>query len=303
MQLKEKSRAAMREYEDLKKSIAQYMSQIVCDAESMPALAAAREACNVHTLDEVLALLAQAVEDDRAEVSAEDGELDEVRRTLEALSGQIGQAEQQAALRAQIAEGARKQSELESRQAALEAAYETEAAREEERQTLAARIAQQQAALPSYDALERAREELVRAQRAAARAKSARDQAQAEQTRAAVRREQVQAARDTVQDAPVLLEQARAQQEKNQNRLHALGELAEKFNAANRAVREFRQSQTVYLGAQEESDRAAERFRTMERTFLREQAGILASRLVPDAPCPVCGSRTHPRLRLCPKKP
>ena len=32
----------------------------------------------------------------------------------------------------------------------------------------------------------------------------------------------------------------------------------------------------------------------MERTFLREQAGILASRLVPDAPCPVCGSRTHP---------
>ena len=82
--------------------------------------------------------------------------------------------------------------------------------------------------------------------------KSARDEAQAEQTRAAVRREQVQTARDTVQDAPVLLEQARAQQEKNQNRLHALGELAEKFNAANRAVREFRQSQTVYLGAQEE---------------------------------------------------
>ena len=294
MQLKEKSHAAMREYEDLKKSIAQYISQIVCDAESMPALAAAREAGNVHALDEVLALLAQAVEDDRAAVCAVDGELDEVRRTLETLSGQIGQAEQQAALRTQIAEGARKQSELESCQAALEAAYEAQAARADERQTLAARIAQQQAALPSYDALERAQEELVRAQRAAAHAKSARDQAQAEQTRAAVRREQVQAARDAVQDAPVLLEQARAQQEKNQNRLHALGELAEKFNAANRAVREFRQSQTVYLGAQEESDRAAERFRAMERAFLREQAGILASGLVPDAPCPVCGSRTHP---------
>ena len=154
MQLKEKSRAAMREYEDLKKSIAQYISQIVCDAQTMPALAEAREAGNVHALDEVLALLAQAVEDDRAAVSAEDGKLDEVRRTLETLSGQIGQAEQQAALRAQIAEGARKQSELESCQAALEAAYEAQAARADERQTLAARIAQQQAALPSYDALE-----------------------------------------------------------------------------------------------------------------------------------------------------
>ena len=173
MQLKEKSRAAMREYEDLKKSIAQYISQIVCDAESMPALAAAREACNVHTLDEVLALLAQAVEDDHAAVCAVDGELDEVRRTLETLSGQIGQAERQAALRAQIAEGARRQTELESRQAALEAAYEMEATREEERQTLAARIAQQQAALPSYDALERAQEELTRARRAAAHATSA----------------------------------------------------------------------------------------------------------------------------------
>ncbi len=41
-------------------------------------------------------------------------------------------------------------------------------------------------------------------------------------------------------------------------------------------------------------ERAAVRADTLEAAFLRAQVGLIASRLTPGAPCPVCGSSEHP---------
>ena len=44
--------------------------------------------------------------------------------------------------------------------------------------------------------------------------------------------------------------------------------------------------------------RAQERYEQMYEAFFREQAGILARDLKEDAPCPVCGSRSHPHKAI-----
>lgn len=41
-------------------------------------------------------------------------------------------------------------------------------------------------------------------------------------------------------------------------------------------------------------DEQKERYEAQERIFFASQAGIMASRLLPDTPCPVCGSLSHP---------
>lgn len=54
--------------------------------------------------------------------------------------------------------------------------------------------------------------------------------------------------------------------------------------------------QEKYINAQAIADKNTERYNTMNRAFLAEQAGIIASDLKEGFPCPVCGSTSHPNL-------
>ncbi|MGN1007302.1 MAG: AAA family ATPase, partial [Butyricicoccus sp.] len=291
--LKDRAKQAARTYDDLKKSISQYIGQIVC-GEDMFALAEARDAGNVHALDELLTLLERAVADDKAAVSAQDTELEALRQTLEALSVQVRQAERDADLRAQAAEGAHRKDELEQKQKVLEAAFQAEATRADERQALAARIAQQEAALPAYDELEQARRALFQAENEAQKAETALKKAKTAQEQADARRAEVQAQWEALQDAPVLLEQVRAQQTKSAERLDMLGRLAKQYNTARAAIKAYKDRQEEFRTAQQENERITADFQAKERAFLCEQAGILAATLTPGVPCPVCGAREHP---------
>lgn len=291
--LKDRAKQAARTYDDLKKSISQYIGQIAC-GEDMQALAEARDAGNVHALDDLLELLAQAVADDKAAVAAQDAELETLRQTLEALSGQVRQAARDADLRAQVADGERRKAALEGKQTALEAAFQAEAARADERQMLAARIARQEAALPAYDELEQVQRAFQKAETGAKQAETALEKAKAAQEQTAARRAAVQAQWEALQDAPVLLEQARARQAKAAEHLDVLGELAKQYNSARAAIKAYKNCQNEFVAVQQESERLTANFQAKERAFLCEQAGILAATLTHGAPCPVCGSREHP---------
>lgn len=54
--------------------------------------------------------------------------------------------------------------------------------------------------------------------------------------------------------------------------------------------------QKRYLDLQKIADESQGRFATLNRNFLQEQAGIMAENLLPEQPCPVCGSLSHPIL-------
>lgn len=59
-------------------------------------------------------------------------------------------------------------------------------------------------------------------------------------------------------------------------------------------------SQRRYQAASQETDQAKQAYEALQTAFLDAQAGILARRLRPDSPCPVCGSREHPEPAVAP---
>lgn len=67
---------------------------------------------------------------------------------------------------------------------------------------------------------------------------------------------------------------------------------------ANQKVLEssLKAQQKRYLDLQKIADESQGRFATLNRNFLQEQAGIMAENLLPEQPCPVCGSLSHPIL-------
>lgn len=54
--------------------------------------------------------------------------------------------------------------------------------------------------------------------------------------------------------------------------------------------------QDLYLDLQKHADVKQHDYADLNRRFLEEQAGIMAENLLPEQPCPVCGSLSHPQL-------
>lgn len=54
--------------------------------------------------------------------------------------------------------------------------------------------------------------------------------------------------------------------------------------------------QDLYLDLQKQADVKQHDYADLNRRFLEEQAGIMAENLLPEQPCPVCGSLSHPQL-------
>lgn len=66
----------------------------------------------------------------------------------------------------------------------------------------------------------------------------------------------------------------------------------------NRQQGELKLLQEVYLEADRKSSRLSREYETINKAFLNEQAGIIASGLEAGMPCPVCGSLSHPQLAM-----
>lgn len=72
-------------------------------------------------------------------------------------------------------------------------------------------------------------------------------------------------------------------------------EFKKKKNGLNRMSDAYLQTREAYEKASAQSEQMRGEYVSLERQFLDEQAGILAENLTEGQPCPVCGSLHHPR--------
>ena len=83
-------------------------------------------------------------------------------------------------------------------------------------------------------------------------------------------------------------------QEREKERHGELLALKESLEEYGKLCRRWEEARETYGKAREAADRQGERYRTQNKAFLDEQAGILADTLTEGCPCPVCGSLSHP---------
>lgn len=79
-----------------------------------------------------------------------------------------------------------------------------------------------------------------------------------------------------------------------ENKYNSLMGLKKLIDSQQKLIREFIDSQNAYKKAYEEYQDVHMKYEHKEKVFFDAQAGILGSRLMPDMPCPVCGSTDHP---------
>ena len=97
-----------------------------------------------------------------------------------------------------------------------------------------------------------------------------------------------------INDYQAELDKLTAEIKSNEERLSAVLSLQKDFDAITQKQTELQKEQADFEKLNAEFQNFDKKYRELEETFLRSQAGIIAGSLVEGEPCPVCGSREHP---------
>lgn len=99
------------------------------------------------------------------------------------------------------------------------------------------------------------------------------------------------------------LEKAGENKEKLTSERNAAEEMMKNLEALKKFLNDYdlmlaslEEKQSIYLEAMNTAQQSLEAYNEMNKSFLNEQAGVLAQQLKEDSPCPVCGSTVHPNI-------
>ena len=243
---------------------------------------------------DVLELLEQLLAEDEQEQTKLVEELTDVKKALEDIHGQLTKATDYAKAQKSLLEKQQKKTETETKLQNAEAALTAAKATVQQQEDLQKEITALELSLTSYDELEEKKCSQTKKQTALTKAKKAQTDAQ---TQISQLEKQVKAMRDERTE----LESVGADQEKLNNRIKQLTDENSSYQAviSSLGVLEIQRGiladkQAAYQDAEAISSKKQRLYDALNKAFLDEQAGVLASTLVAGAPCPVCGATDHP---------
>ena len=175
-----------------------------------------------------------------------------------------------------------------------EAILEAEKAKTTERQTMERRLLELQGLLDRYDRLDKRRTALKQAEESLEAAQAAHQERSAVLVEWQREQEKLEDERLSLENAPAQLVQAEAALQGALARLEELRLLLRLQREAAQALTAAAAARTAFEDLQAAYYKEKTAYNQMEALYFGAAAGLLASRLKPGLPCPVCGSTDHP---------
>ena len=294
--MKNASGRLQEQYEDVSKSILQYMKDISCDEDDVLAadVKKIRESKAVVHADKVLELLETLTNQDADSVKEKKKNLTKIEKDLEELNQRIGKAEAVIRAKKELEKAEQTIAEKTPTLEELEMALKKEQEKVPEREQLTEEIGKRQEKLAEYDELKKLQKqikelekqiEILKGRESRYQEKKAQMQAQLEQKRNLL---------EQLKDAEIKVLKVTAEQKEVSVRKETAEDILIQYKRYQRQKKSVEEAQKAYLVMQEECTERKTQLAWMERAFLDEQAGILAKVLKTGEPCPVCGSVRHP---------
>lgn len=275
-------------------SLRQYLSGVRCEENETLAEAIRQSIAAGEPIGDTTELLHAVIAQDETSAAAAEKELETCDRALHELKLRLELAEKGETLRQKLAELRRDRAELETRSDALAVRLAAEREKEPVRAALDRAIVEIENMLPRYRELDAlcAQESVLAAQITTEESAQKKRAAQLETMQAQLHA--MRAEQEKIADADAVCEKLRLALTQAAARWTELENLSLAVARRDTLVAQLAERQTEYLRAAAQADRAKEHYAALSRAFLDEQAGVLAARLLPGVPCPVCGAIEHP---------
>lgn len=301
LKLKDASIARYKEYDELRRSIAQYLDGVKLHQEAgteEEEFICLKKAKFEGKLERSLELLKQFIEQGEArekEIQRQEEEVDQKIKTMESmrtLSEQKRSLEKKSEL-------AREQLEklLPELQTALVEAEKYKDA-DQKCEQLSLLIREKQEKLKKFQVLEQLQKELdhIRKQKEKCKVQQEKNIRQEKQLQKDT--EQLKQERSQLENSELDLQKAITEKEKRTQRKTELNGLTTEIREFKNLYEATREQQNKYKTAREKVQKQSEYYQQIFQIFLDSQAGFLAGELKDGMPCPVCGSLDHPHPKI-----
>ena len=295
-QLKDASGSLRLEYEEVSRSIHQYVQGIQCGENSLyrTQLENAGKKHQVISIGETLEILKQILKEDEEKAADTQGQLEQLEQELEEVNRQLGKVQTIARTRESLVRE-------EARLASWEPEYEKAKTEWEEQQKqkplleqLVWQLHEEQSRLKEYDEILKQKRQLELWGKEYYRQKELAEQNKKKVLSLDESIASVKAEIAGMQGADQGYLELRQEWQELEQKKQQLDELLGREKAYRQFREQLQQAQQNYLRQAERSKGLRMDYEQKEKAFLDEQAGILAANLKEGEPCPVCGSRDHP---------
>ncbi len=294
--LKEETSRLKAENEEAGRDLIRLAGSIRCAKESMyrSTLEELKGKGQWVSPDDLLELLEKIIEEDTEQDSLAEEKISELTKSIEGLNQRIGKAQAARRAREQLGKEQAALKEWEPRLKKAEDEWKAEQEKEPEREDLTLKIHVATQRLDEYDEVERLRKN--KNEQAAREKKIGQDltrlgkKAKDAEDEIAQWKEQLETLSDTQEQRQELQRQSQEQTHEKE-RLENLKTLWVDWRKLGKDLKKV---QDQYVKQAQKTGENREAYETMEKSFLDEQAGVLAETLKEGEKCPVCGSLHHP---------
>lgn len=292
--LSEESRRLENEYKMLRSSIQQYVNGVFCQEDNVLCIELDKAKTGNLLAADMVALIEKIIVGDETERHNLNGQLGKIEERLEQVNARLGKVEEIDKARSGLTSAEEKLQEAAPRLKELFSQYEVEKQKQPEADALSDTLTTERNKLPQYDELENTRKALENK-------RTERHEKESEfsswVTSFDTESSQLEAAKKELE----ALKNAGVEREKllgySKTLLELQGELSKlikDLEIYNKLTKDLHTAKEQYLDATRIAESRYKEYSTKNKSFLDEQAGILASTLKKGSKCPVCGSTEHP---------
>ena len=294
--LKQENQKIFYEMQDARKSIAQYIAEVKCSENSAYEiqLSELQQGKNQSDFQSVQNLISLIADEDERSVKAFQKEQEAYSTQLEQMNKELGIMTQLQKLEHSLNEEQKAHEQYNKEYERAMEQYKQLPNLEKKKEKLTVQIDNEVQSFAGYDALESKKEEYKSLISQSEKLKEEQIQKNVQITtlekKITLDKEQMSSCEKCGEN----LEKVIAKLHLNTEEQKRVEVLNHHVNIQKTSVNELVKNQKIYQKTYEQYVIIHSEYEQKEKAFFDEQAGILAERLKPEEPCPVCGSKVHP---------